>query len=150
MHTCCELESALRSKRTYASPPIPKIMTLKTLADVRTLLRHLPEDRCERHTGHHVAAELEQAAAGADTVDGRRSVAAGADVGERRVQSQVNQRRFEATAVIGCVSSETARSRMTQLRHRPAFHVAVAKPGLTPSGILSWTLTMPSPKVGAK
>ena len=48
---------------------IPKIMTLKTLADVRTLLRHLPEDRRAWHTWHHVAAELEQAAAGADTVD---------------------------------------------------------------------------------
>ena len=44
-------------------------MTLRTLADVRALLRHLPEDRREWHTWRHVAAELEQAAAGADTVD---------------------------------------------------------------------------------
>ena len=30
---------------------IPKVMTLKTLADVRVLIeRHLPEDRRERHT----------------------------------------------------------------------------------------------------
>ena len=45
---------------------IPTVMTLKTLADVRTLLRHLPEDRRERHTWRHVAAELEPAAAAAD------------------------------------------------------------------------------------
>ncbi len=29
--------------------------------------------------------------------------------------------RFRATAVIGCVSSETARSRMTRLRHGPCY-----------------------------
>ena len=44
-------------------------MTLKTLADVRTLMRHLPSEHRERPTWRHVAAELEQAAAGADTVD---------------------------------------------------------------------------------
>ncbi len=44
-------------------------MTLKTLADVRTLMRHLPEDRRTRSTWRHVAAELDKAAAGADTAD---------------------------------------------------------------------------------
>ncbi len=48
---------------------IPTVMTLKTLADVRMLMRHLPAEHRERPTWRHVAAELEQAAAGADTVD---------------------------------------------------------------------------------
>ena len=48
---------------------IPKVMTLKTLADVRTLLRHLPKEHRARHTWHHVAAELEKADAGADVID---------------------------------------------------------------------------------
>jgi hypothetical protein len=39
-------------------------MTLKTLADVRTLMRHLPPEHRERPTWRHFAAELEQAAAG--------------------------------------------------------------------------------------
>jgi len=44
-------------------------MTLKTLADVRTLMRHLPEDRRARSTWRYVAQQLAEAAAGADTVD---------------------------------------------------------------------------------
>ena len=36
--------------------------------------------------------------------------------------------RFEATAVIGCVSSETARSRMTRVRH------GIDRTGLTAIG----------------
>jgi predicted NBD/HSP70 family sugar kinase len=40
-------------------------MTLKTLADVRALMRHLPEDRQARSTWRHVADQLAQAAAGA-------------------------------------------------------------------------------------
>ena len=48
---------------------IPKVMTLKTLADVRAFMRHLPVEHRKRPTWRHVAAELEQAAAGADTVD---------------------------------------------------------------------------------
>ncbi len=48
---------------------IPTVMTLSTLADVRELMRHLPEDRRARPTWRHVAAELEKAAAGADAVD---------------------------------------------------------------------------------
>jgi hypothetical protein len=41
---------------------IPTVMTLKTLADVRELMRHLPKDRRNRSTWRHVAAQLEQAA----------------------------------------------------------------------------------------
>ncbi len=44
-------------------------MTLRTLGDVRELMRHLPREHRARRTWRHVAAELEQAAAGADTVD---------------------------------------------------------------------------------
>ncbi len=48
---------------------IPTVMTIKTLADVRALIRHLPAEHRERPTWRHVAAVLEQAAAGADAVD---------------------------------------------------------------------------------
>jgi hypothetical protein len=48
---------------------IPKVMTLKTLADVRELMRHIPADRRERSPWRHVAAELGKAAAGADPAD---------------------------------------------------------------------------------
>jgi hypothetical protein len=48
---------------------IPTVMALKTLADVRELMRHLPPGCRERPTWRHVAAELERAVAGADTVD---------------------------------------------------------------------------------
>jgi hypothetical protein len=42
-------------------------MTLKTLADVRTLVeRHLPEDRRGRSTWRYVAKQLADAANGAD------------------------------------------------------------------------------------
>ncbi len=44
-------------------------MDLITLDDVRTLMRHLPADRRERPTWRHVARQLEEAAAGADTVN---------------------------------------------------------------------------------
>jgi hypothetical protein len=48
---------------------IPEVMTLKTLADVRELMRHLPEDRRERPTWRHVASQLDKAAAGTDPAD---------------------------------------------------------------------------------
>jgi hypothetical protein len=44
-------------------------MTLKTLADVRKLIRHLPRHVRERDTWRHVAAQLGEAARGGDTVD---------------------------------------------------------------------------------
>ncbi len=44
-------------------------MDLVTLADVRTLLGHLPNAPREKSTWQHVAAELDKAAAGGDTAD---------------------------------------------------------------------------------
>jgi hypothetical protein len=48
---------------------IPKVLTLKTLADVRELMRHLPADRRARPTWHYVGKLIEEAAAGADAAD---------------------------------------------------------------------------------
>jgi hypothetical protein len=48
---------------------IPTVATLKTLADVRVLIQHLPEDWREKPTWQHITAQLEQAAAGVDVVD---------------------------------------------------------------------------------
>jgi len=49
---------------------IPDVMKLATLADVRALItKHLPKARRERLAWRHVAAELDKAAAGADTTD---------------------------------------------------------------------------------
>jgi hypothetical protein len=48
---------------------IPKVMTLKTLADVRQLLRHLPDGYHERSPWRHVARELLAAANGHDVAD---------------------------------------------------------------------------------
>jgi hypothetical protein len=45
---------------------IPDVMTLKTLADLRQLMRHLPEDRRARSTWRQVAVDIEAAAAGGD------------------------------------------------------------------------------------
>jgi hypothetical protein len=48
---------------------IPKVMALQTLADVQTLMRHLPEAHQHRATWRHVATELEKAAIKGDTND---------------------------------------------------------------------------------
>jgi hypothetical protein len=48
---------------------IPSVMTLKTLADVRSLMRHLPTEHRERMTWRYVAQQLDKAAAGADAAD---------------------------------------------------------------------------------
>ena len=48
---------------------IPKVMTLKTLADVRAFLKLLPAEFCQRDTGQCVAVNLTRAAQGADVVD---------------------------------------------------------------------------------
>ncbi len=48
---------------------IPTVATLATLADVRALIQLLPEDHCDNPTWRHLAAQLEQAAAGIDVVD---------------------------------------------------------------------------------
>ncbi len=44
---------------------IPSVMTLRTLADVRELMRHLPEDRRARSTWRYVGQQLAEAAVGA-------------------------------------------------------------------------------------
>jgi hypothetical protein len=44
-------------------------MKLKTLADMRTLIGHLPKATREKATWQHVAAELDKAAAVADAAD---------------------------------------------------------------------------------
>jgi hypothetical protein len=48
---------------------ISTVTTLTTLADVRVLVEQLPEDRRQKSTWRHIAAQLEQAAAGVDVVD---------------------------------------------------------------------------------
>ena len=48
---------------------IPRVMTLKTLADVRELMRHLPRATRERDTWRHVADQLAAAARGGDVND---------------------------------------------------------------------------------
>jgi hypothetical protein len=48
---------------------IPDVMDLVTLADVRTLLGHLPKETLAKSTWQHVEAQLKQAAAGGDTTE---------------------------------------------------------------------------------
>jgi hypothetical protein len=48
---------------------IPSVTTLKTLADVRTLMQHLPDGHRERSTWRHVAKQLAAAAHGGDIND---------------------------------------------------------------------------------
>jgi hypothetical protein len=48
---------------------IPELMTLKTLADVRTLLGHLPKDYRAKDTWQHVAKTLDEVARGHDPLD---------------------------------------------------------------------------------
>lgn len=48
---------------------IPGVMTLRTLADVRALFRHLPAERRDRDTWQAVARIVAEAAAGAADVD---------------------------------------------------------------------------------
>lgn len=45
---------------------IPDVAELVTLADVRSLMRHLPPETREKHTWRYVASQLEQAANGGD------------------------------------------------------------------------------------
>lgn len=53
--------------RTLPQPLIiPDVMILATLADVRELMKHLPEDRRARSTWRRVAADVEAAADGGD------------------------------------------------------------------------------------
>lgn len=63
------------SKRPTWSTPlprpitIPKVMTLKTLADVRALLRHIPKERRGLMTWRYVEKTLRECTAGDDVVN---------------------------------------------------------------------------------
>jgi hypothetical protein len=48
---------------------IPDVVELKTLADVRELLRHLPQERRKISTWRHVEATLQACARGDDTAN---------------------------------------------------------------------------------
>jgi hypothetical protein len=48
---------------------IPGLITLRTLADVRTLLGHLPVEHREQENWRYVAAKLDEAARGASVVE---------------------------------------------------------------------------------
>jgi len=62
-------------KRAGGSTPlprpivIPEIMKLKTLADVRKLLGHIPKERRQLSTWQHVETHLAAAAKGGDVSD---------------------------------------------------------------------------------
>ena len=43
---------------------IPSVMTLRTLADTRELMRHLPEENRSKATWRYVASQLDKPAAG--------------------------------------------------------------------------------------
>ena len=73
---------------------IPDVMKLATLADVRVLInKHLPKDRRDRRTWRVVTAELDKAAAGADTTGVANRGAPGADYRARRMSAAVTTRR---------------------------------------------------------
>jgi hypothetical protein len=48
---------------------IPGLITLRTLADVRTLLGHLPPEHREKENWRYVATKLDEAARGASVVE---------------------------------------------------------------------------------
>src|SRR5260370_30674889 len=48
---------------------IPRVVTLKTLADARELMRHLPNGHRQRSTWRHVEAQVADAANGGDVTD---------------------------------------------------------------------------------
>jgi hypothetical protein len=48
---------------------IPGVMNLVTLADVRVLLGHLPQQHRDKTTWRHVADRLDEAACGGELVD---------------------------------------------------------------------------------
>ncbi len=48
---------------------IPGLMTLTTLADVRTLLDHVPAEHREKENWRYVATKLDEAAHGASVVE---------------------------------------------------------------------------------
>jgi hypothetical protein len=73
---------------------IPEVITLKALADVRTLMNHLAEDRLQRQMWRHVALQLKRAAADGDTTKIFRLAPHGAVNGRRRMPAAMTPRRF--------------------------------------------------------
>ncbi len=57
------------SRRLPRRLTIPTVMNLTTLADVRSLLGHLPAHTRHKATSQHVAAQLDQVARSGDTID---------------------------------------------------------------------------------
>jgi|HubBroStandDraft_4_1064222.scaffolds.fasta_scaffold08829_5 hypothetical protein len=57
------------SRRLPQPLTIPEVMDLRTLADVRELLTHLPERCRDKSTWQHVITCLEEAALDGDTVN---------------------------------------------------------------------------------
>ena len=59
-----------RKSRALPRPlTIPHVMDLATLADVRTLMGHLPKEARAKSTWQHVEAALKQAATSGDTTE---------------------------------------------------------------------------------
>jgi hypothetical protein len=57
------------SRRLPQPLVIPGLMTLATLADVRTLLDHVPVEHREKENWRYVATKLDEAARGASVVE---------------------------------------------------------------------------------
>jgi 2-keto-3-deoxy-L-rhamnonate aldolase RhmA len=57
------------SRRLPQALVMPRVMTLRTLDDVRALIRYLPEGRRASTPWRHVKQKLEQAADGGDLTD---------------------------------------------------------------------------------
>ncbi|MGB8739759.1 MAG: hypothetical protein WCD52_05775, partial [Xanthobacteraceae bacterium] len=92
--SCHDSSSSARPRKTLLRPlprplTIPTVIDLFTLADVRTLLGHLPKETRARDTWRHVEAELEKASAGGDTTQVSIALRDGADVGKSRVPAEV-------------------------------------------------------------
>ena len=65
----CVPKAALRKRPDWSRPlpqpiVIPDLMTLRTLADVRVLLGHLPKEYRAKETWRHVAKTLDEATGG--------------------------------------------------------------------------------------
>lgn len=68
------MAGGLMPRPDYSKPlprplAIPGVMKLKTLADVRELMRHLPKETRDKATWRYVGDRLDEAAKGADPVD---------------------------------------------------------------------------------
>jgi hypothetical protein len=78
------------SRRLPRPLKIPSITTLKTLANVRELMKHLPKGHRERPTWRHVAKQLAAAADGGDINDAVILVAVGSAARASAVPPPIN------------------------------------------------------------